>query len=145
MAEINQKLKWGLMGQGFNLKLIYPRPDSVDLVTFAKLLTAVEDSSANWREDMHFNTRASDAFKEWFGDPSEPLPEYAYALLSNWFLTRLKFIRESPRGHAALAMWNALFCAVPEGRLTDPKRNDKVLPEVFGLWWDKQLKCQENK
>jgi hypothetical protein len=136
------KLKWQHIGPNFDLAL--KNPESVNITSLHKLLKNVEESSANWRKDMHFNTRASEAFIDWLGAPSMPLPGYAYALLSNWFLTGLKFVRESPRGNAALEMWNNLFCAIPERRLTDPKRNDKIILHEFDLWWPKQQECQED-
>jgi len=145
MTKQVQKLKWERVGDSFDL--VVENPNSVDVYNLRRLLTIVEDSSANWRKNMRFNQRAAKAFRWWFYNPKAPLPGYAYALLSNWFLTRLKFIRESPRGQAALKLWSVLFCEIPkipEGRLTDPKLDYKILPEKFELWWPKQLRCQDD-
>jgi len=138
------KLKWERVNDSFDLKVI--NSDEIDVNEFKKLLTTVEVSSANWRKDMRFNQKASEAFREWFRDASMALPGYAYALLSNWFLTSLEFVRESPRGQATLEFWKGLFCAVPQDRLTSPEsgENHKILPEKFALWWPKQEKCQED-
>ncbi len=134
------KLKWECVGNGYDLRV--KNPETVDIAHLRKLLAEVEVSSANWRKNMCFNQRASKAFREWFRVPSGSLHAYAYCLLSNWFLTSLDFVRESPRGKAALKLWKAMFCDVPEKRLTDPKRNDVILPEVFNLWWENS-KSQE--
>jgi len=142
----HKKLKWERVQKDrFDLQLL--NPEDANVRQLRKLLRNVEISSANWRKNMRFNQRASRAFRQWLDNPSLPLPAYAYALLSNWFLTRLKFIRESPRGQAALKLWSALFCEIPEipeGRLTDPELDYKILPEKFELWWPKQLRCQDD-
>ena len=144
MTKKFKKLKWERVGDGFDLKV--KKPELVHIGRLIKLLTDVEVSSANWRKNMRFNQRASKALCKWFREPSLPLPGYAYALLSNWFTTSLKWVRESPRGQAALKLWEAMFCAVPEKkrRLTDPKRNDKIVSHEFKLWWMKQQKCQKD-
>jgi len=138
MTKKGNKIKWERVSGSFDL--VPSNPESVDKGYFQRLLTSVEDSSANWRKDMHFNQRAYKAFEDWIVNPSRSLPEYAYALLSNWFLTSLKFIRESPRGQAALRFWKVMFCAIPEKRLTDPKKDAKIKPEQFRMWWKKQEK-----
>ena len=140
-----KKLKWKRVQKDrFDLQLLNPKDANVRQLR--KLLRNVEISSANWRKNMNFNQRATKAFREWFREPSLPLPGYAYALLSNWFTTSLKWVRESPRGQAALEFWKALFCAVPPDgrRLTNPKGNDKILLREFHLWWKKQEKCQKD-
>jgi hypothetical protein len=141
----HKKLKWQLINERYDL--IVKNPEVVDVSHLANLFEVVEDGSANWRKNMRFNQRAAEAFRQWFCNPRAALPGYAYALLSNWFLTSLKFIRESPRGQAALKLWSALFCAIPEipeGRLTDPELDYKILPEKFKLWLLKQLRCQDD-
>lgn len=140
----HKKLKWEQVDDSFDLKATNVGKE--DIERFRKLLTTVEVSSANWRKNMRFNQRASKALREWFREPNLPLPGYAYALLSNWFTTSLKWVRESPRGQAALELWEVMFCAVPkpEGRLTKPRSNDKILSNKFKLWWMKQQKCQKD-
>jgi len=134
------KIKWGRVDTSFDV--VATNPESIDKGYFRRLLSEVETASANWRKDMHFNQRAYKAFEDWIVDPSRSLPEYAYAVLSNWFPTSLKFVRESPRGQAALRFCKVMFCAIPEKRLTDPKRDDKIKPEKFRMWWKKQQQCQ---
>jgi hypothetical protein len=143
MTKRSEKIKWEFAGADFDL--IPANPESIDRNHFRKLLTDVETASANWRRNIHFNRKAYKAFEKWIANPDRPLQEFAYALLSNWFLTDLKFIKESPRGQAALRFWNSLFCAVPEERITNPERNDKILQEKFCLWWNKQQKCQRGE
>lgn len=139
----HKKLKWKRVQKDrFNLQLLNPK--DANIRQLRKLLRNVEISSANWRKNMNFNQIATKAFREWFLKPNLPLPGYAYALLSNWFKTSLKFIRESPRGQAALEFWKVMFCAVPERRLTKPKKNDKILLQRFELWWIEQQKCQKD-
>jgi hypothetical protein len=140
MANRNGKIKWRRVGTSFDLERM--NEGSIDKDCFRRLLSGVETASANWRKGMHFNQRAYKAFEDWIEGRSDKLPGFAYALLSNWFLTSLKFIRESPRGQAALRFWKVLFCEIPQKRLTDPKRNDKILHERFQFWWDKQQECQ---
>lgn len=144
MAKRSAKLKWKRVKHGFDLQVLNPKDINVN--ELRKLLLNVETSSANWRKDMHFDQRASKVFREWFSCPSMPLPTYAYAKLSNWFLTHLEWVRESPRGRAALELWKVLFCAVPnlENRLTDTKKNYKILQGEFDLWWTKQQTCQKD-
>lgn len=142
MTKKFEKLKWERVNGSFDLRLLNPK--DVNVRQLKKLLHSVETSSANWRRNINFNKRASKAFREWFREPSLPLPGYTYALLNNWFLTSLKFVRESPRGQAALKLWDALFCYTPVRRLTNPKRNDKILSYEFKLWWTKQQTCQKD-
>ncbi len=145
MTKKDKKLKWERIDDSFDLKLVNTDAVHNDLKRKLKELhKKVETSSANWRKDMHFNKKASDAFEKWFSDPSMPLPGYAYALLSNWFKTGLKFIVESPRGISALELWKSMFCAVPDNRLTDPKKDYKILLAKFNLWWPKQQDCQDD-
>lgn len=139
----HKKLKWE-RAQKDRFDLQFVNPKDANVRQLRKLLRNVEISSANWRKNMNFNQRATKAFREWFFKPNFPLPGYAYALLSNWFKTSLKFIRESPRGQAALEFWKVMFCAVPERRLTYSKRDDKIIPQEFLLWWKKQEKCQKD-
>jgi len=142
MIKRCEKIKWERVGTSFDLVRV--KTGSIDKGCFRRLLSEVETASANWRKGMHFNQRAYKAFEDWIDEPSRPLPGFAYALLSNWFLTSLKFIRESPRGEAALRFWNRLFCVIPKERITDTKRDEKILHEKFRLWWDKQQKFQRS-
>ena len=138
-----KKLKWERSQKdNFDLQLL--NLEDADIRQLRKLLRNVEISSANWRKNINFNQRSSKAFREWFLKPNSPLPGYAYALLSNWFKTSLNFIRESPRGQAALEFWKVMFCAVPERRLTYSKKGYKITSQEFLLWWKKQEKCQKD-
>ena len=112
----------------------------LDIPNFRVLLKKVERPTPEF--DKPFSKIASRQFKRWFGDPSGPLPESAYALLSNWFLTANKVARESSRGIAAKKFWKTLFCNTPGTRLTDPKEDSKILLPRFDFWWIKQEKLQ---
>jgi len=137
-----KKFIWQQVDNTFNLQV--KNPEVIDKVHLKNLLRKVEYSSANWRKNMRFRHEASVAFEKWFDDFSSPLPAYAYALLSNWFTTSLSWVKESPRGIAALELWNTIFCAIPESRLTNPKRNTVIKKECFKLWWPRQQECQKN-
>jgi len=136
-----QRLRWeraSLREDCFDLELANPR--AFDANRCEELLEAVRTEDGV--HPPHFNTDASNEFQRWLNNLNTPLREQAYARLSNWFLTDKEHCRNSPLAQAGLELWNALFCARPDIRLTNPKRDDKILPERFALWWSKQLDCQ---
>lgn len=122
----------------FELQLT--NPNAINVKNFQNLFKIVEEADGIW--PRHFNSVASTEFKRWFSNLNTPLQEQAYARLSNWFLTDKEICRNAPLGQAAKEFWKAMFCAVPERRLTDPKRDEKILSDEFKLWWPKQQKCQ---
>ncbi len=138
-----ERLRWeraSILEDCFDLQLKDPK--DLDINRFRHLFEAVETSNGVW--PPRFNKDAIKEFRRWFSDLNTPLREQAYARLSNWFLTDKEFCRNSPLGQAALELWNILFCARPDIRLTYPKKDYKILRERFDLWWPRQLDCQEN-
>ena len=135
-----RKLKWERVDNSFDLKVT--NPNEVDVNKLKILLTTVKDTKSWGR---YFNKHASQEFHRWLDDLDTPLKEQAYARLSNWFLCDMQFIRETDLAKAALELWKAMFCTIPERRLTDPKRDDKILRGEFDLWWPKQQECQQNE
>ena len=105
-----------------------------------RLVQEVHDKPSNRK--INFSRPAYEALVRWCEDPTKPLPSQAYARVSNWFLTDSKVDNPSPRSKAAERLWNALFCARPRNRLTDPHDNGTVLETPFSAWWDRQQKCQ---
>jgi hypothetical protein len=93
---------------------------------------------------ISFESQAGVKFREWLESPNVVLPEETYAVLNNWAFGEGLWYKGKSTAIAALHLWEALFCARPEIRLTDPKiRNGKkILPERFDLWWPRQLDCQ---
>ncbi len=135
----HKKLKWDKVSSCFDLKL--KNYKDVDTKKLRKLLENAERNYPDYRKP--FSKKASELFERWFNETEQPLPGAAYALLSNWFLTGSSASKKTRAQHT-LNLWNALFCKIPERRLTNPKRNYKILKEEFDLWWPIQLKCQES-
>jgi hypothetical protein len=141
------KLKWEPIDRSFDLQLINPQQLDIDLAN--DLLEKVKKASLPNKE---FDNRAYSIFWQWLMKPDiQFLSEFAYATLSNWaFGTGNICIdrhgNRKQRAQAALNLWEYLFCANPDGRLTDPKiKGGKIiLPERFKLWWPRQQKCQED-
>jgi len=135
-----KKLKWEQITNCFNLKL--KNYKDVDIKKIRKMLEDVERPNPEYNKP--FNKYASRLFHRWFDDPSQPLPEAAYTLLSNWFLTACSASKSS-RAYHARRLWDALFFAEPDHRLTNWHISGrKVIPSKFLLWWKKQTKCQED-
>jgi hypothetical protein len=135
------RLRWArasLREGCFDLELT--NPEALDANHVGQLLKAVQTEDGV--NPPHFNTDAGGEFERWLANLHTPLREQAYARLSNWFLTEKADCRGSPLAQTALELWRALFCAEPGKRLTHPKKDHKILPEEFDLWWSKQLDCQ---
>jgi len=131
---------WERVGDSYNLKAI--DVDSIDVTYLETLLQNVEKDNPEFK--LRFSTDASDYFRRWFSNPKRSLKEGAYCLLSNWFLTSSPAGKSSRARHAR-KLWDALFCHVPEQRLTDWQvSNRKVIPQVFEKWWSAQLKAQSS-
>jgi len=135
-----QRPKWKVASLiGCDLQL--ENPGALDIDRCRQLIEALDKEDGIW--PRHFNTDASKEFHRWLSNLNTPLREQAYARLSNWFLTDKESCRNSPLGQVALELWNALFCSKPDIRLTNSKRDHKILRERFELWWPKQSDCQE--
>jgi len=114
---------------------------NLNIELFRGLLRKVKDHDPD--VNRPFSSKASQEFYKWFEAPNRPLAEAAYALLSNWFLGSGAWYKGKSRAKAAGNLWDALFCARPAERLTDPRRDDKILQTRFESWWPKQLDCQD--
>jgi len=138
----SQRLRWkraSCRDDCFDLELT--NPEALDVDRCRQLLEAV--TTEDGIRPPYFNKDASKEFHRWLSNLDTPLQEQAYARLSNWFLTDKEFCRNSPLGQSALELWNTLFCAKPDIRLTNPKKDYKILRERFDLWWPSQLDCQK--
>ncbi len=136
----SEKLKWYRVGSSYHLKVINYKV--VNTKKLKKLLGNVERPNPEYNKS--FNKRASQLFNRWFDDPSQPLREAAYTLLSNWFLNDCSASKSTRAEHAG-RLWDALFCVRPERRLTNWRiSGSRVIPHEFNLWWKKQVKCQES-
>jgi len=136
----SKKLQWERGDGGFDL--ICLNSDTLDKKMAEKLLQKIKAVYDDFKKP--FSDKASELWKNWVKNPKQPLPEAAYCLLSNWFLTGSRAANISIRAGIALLLWHKLFCAIPGSRLSDPKRNGKVIPQKFELWWENQQKCQDD-
>ena len=134
-----EKFKWERVGESYDLKLLNPEITSPGVLE--KLFAIAEGIESCGK---HLHRDSSNEFNRWFQNMDTPLKEQAYARLSNWFLCDMPFIPKSDLGLASRYFWDTLFCSKPEKRLTDPKKDHKVLPERFDLWWPNQQKCQKD-
>jgi len=121
----------------FDLVLVNTKNVNVKMIT--KLLENVEAYDPVVKQD--FDAKASKLFRKWLGSPSQTLKEHAYASVSNWFMSEGPRYKDKRRAFAAERLWEALFCAKPSQRLTNPG-SKKIKPERFSTWWSKQKKCQ---
>ena len=138
MTEKSKKLKWEQVIDCFDLKAT--NTQEINVKKLKEFLQNVKRNYPDYKKP--FSKKASGLFERWFREPERPLHGSAYGLLSNWFLTSSPASKTTRAKHA-LDLWRALFCAMPERRLTSSKRNDKILKEEFNFWWPKQQKCQE--
>lgn len=140
-SQGKSKLIWKRFGNGYNLKLA--NPEQANFKKLSKLLNEVVDADSEFR----FNKTVNSKFHELFNRSTDILSEQAYAVLSNWFMGEGPRYSQSPRKEKAKELWNALFCAFPQNRLTHTKRGkyEKIKPEEFQIWWEKQQKCQNEE
>ena len=135
-----KKLKWERLGNSFDL--ICLNPDDLDRKTARILLPKINVIYKDFKKP--FDKCASKLWQEWIENPSQPLQEKAYCVLSNWFLGEGP-AKTAIRAGLALILWHKLFCAIPDSRLTDWKISDsKVIPCRFERWWIKQQQCQKD-
>jgi len=139
IGEIPRWERASMLEDCFDLQLT--NPAGLDIDRCRQLVEALDEKDGI--HPPHFNKDASKEFHRWLSNLNTPLREQAYARLSNWFLTDKEFCRNSPLGQVALELWNTLFCSKPDIRLTNPKRDHKILRERFVLWWPSQLDCQK--
>jgi len=140
------QLRWEQVGGSFDLKLV--NPQDLDIKRANNLLEDVEKAIF---PDKNFDIKASEAFRNWLGRPDiEFLSELFIATLSNWAfgegnICRDRYNNRNPRAEAAFVLWEYLFCANPEGRLTDPEIDSgkTILQHHFDLWWNRQQGCQK--
>lgn len=89
------------------------------------------------------NARARTEIERWLNAPSTPLASFAYAKVSDWFLTGKGGEPESQLGFACKRLWACWFRAEPRERLTHPDAGGRVLPDQFENWWKTQSAWQE--
>jgi len=142
MTQHPKKLKWERVNNSFDLRV-----KNFGKIDKDKLIKLFEDVESSKCFHQHISAkRFLIPFKKWLEDTKRPLQGETYAVLSNWFKTRKARVPESQLGENAKKLWEALFCAVPQDRLTSPEpgENHKILPEEFALWWPRQLRCQQD-
>ena len=115
-------------------------PDDVDKDFLMELLKVVDKAPAG----QNFNKRAFRLFRTWVINPSEILPKFAFEKLDSWSFSEGNTAKGTDKQAAAQRLWDALFCARPDGnrRITESK-NGKIRSEEFNLWWPKQKECQQ--
>jgi hypothetical protein len=82
--------------------------------------------------------------RTWLQNSRLPLKSFAYALVSNWFLTNSPGDRNSSIARICQELWDELFAYRPEWpeRLTDPSRNDTILRDRFEDFYSKLVAAQ---
>ena len=134
-----KKLQWKRINGTFYLKVI--NVNEINSTNLKILLKKVEVDYSDYQKP--FSKDASKYLRQWLEQPSQPLKEAAYCLLSNWFLTECSASKSTRAFHAG-NLWDTLFCERPKCRLTNWRiSGKKVVPEKFKEWWTKQQKCQE--
>lgn len=134
----NQKLLWKKAHGTYNLLLV--NPGNLDVEKCKNLMDKIALPTPDFNKS--FSGRCQKLFYRWLDNPCAPFPEAVYCLLSNWPYSGFKAARESSRSSHILELWNELSFVLPERRLTDWKiSEEKVVPEVFELWWQKQQKA----
>ena len=135
-----EKLNWENVNNTYNLRLV--NTGNINFQNLEELFQKVIESNC---QGQTISKTFVALFKKWLDTPQLPLREEAYVLLSNWFLTEKPGVAGSSLAINAKILWKNLFCSKPTKRLSSPEgsKNDKILPERFDLWWQRQLKCQE--
>lgn len=138
--EERTTLRWEQVNDTYDLVL--KNPEAVQGATRETLEACLEKVSTKKGFGRQLSRDAVKELRRWLDNPQTPLKGQTYARLSNWFKTSIGAARESDLGDACAEFWNALFCAEPKRRLTDPKNDHKILSEEFALWWPVQQTCQ---
>ena len=140
MANFEKPI-WERIPGTYDLKV--NNPSNLDFNKYRQMLKNIE-LPTDYNKD--FSEKAVRLINEWFDNPDDkPLKEAAYCFLSNWPLTSIEKTRKSSRSVAIWQLWDELFCARPQRRLTNWKISGaKVIPAEFDLWWQKQQDCQSH-
>jgi len=140
MANDYDKPKWDVVNNTYNLKLL--NTVNINYENLEGLYQKVIESNC---QGETISKTFVVLFQKWLNNPQVPLREEAYVLLSNCFITEKPEVAGSSLAINAEILWNNLFCSKPTQRLSISKAgmNDKILPENFELWWQRQLECQE--
>jgi hypothetical protein len=121
--------------------LVVVNRNAMDLPRLRVLLEAIKKSTGA-SDKRALRTSAVVAFESWLDDPGQPLPSHAYARLSNWFLTEKRNDRESALAGRCAEMWDELFVARPQKRLTLTDANADIVDITFQVWWMVQQERQ---
>ncbi len=135
-----EKPIWEKIPGSYDLKV--KNPENLDVNKFRELLKKVKLPTPDLK--INFSKLATKLVNEWFDNLAEKsFAEAAYCLLSNWPLSGRKAASESSRSVAIWQLWDELFCARPERRLTNWRiSGSKVIPDEINFWWQKQKGCQ---
>jgi len=132
--------------ENFDLYLL--NYDKIDIGLLENGLASLEKMTKSIRQS--FSRQALEAFKKFFNDIHNPdytpvLKYRAYFVLSKWVkpASDLSPYKNSPLKHEAEKFWDILFCAPLNKRLDEWDSNGRIVPENFNLWWNEQLKCQQ--
>ena len=135
-----EKPNWENVNNTYNLRLV--NTVNINYEILEELFQKVIESNC---QGQTISKTFVALFQKWLDTPQLPLREEAYVLLSNCFLTEELGVAGSSLKTNAKILWKNLFCSKPTQRLSSPEdgKNDKILPERFNMWWQRQLKCQE--
>lgn len=127
-------------GSNNNFDLVVTNPQAVDARVLSASLNSIVEAR---RRGVTLNSDATQAFRDWLSNPSDPLKSLAYVLLSNWFLTN-SGDRHSEVATRCEKLWDELFLCRPLHRLSSSVRaqNHKMLPEQFERFWPRLLEAQ---
>lgn len=138
MTNDFEKPKWYILNKTYNLKLANTM--NINYQNIEDLFQKVIESNCLGKT---ISKTFAVSFQKWLNNPELSLREEVYVILSNCFLTEIPKVAASSLAITAESLWKNLFCSKPTRRLSRPGKNDKILPESFALWWQRQLKCQE--
>jgi len=125
-----------------NFDLILISPEEADVPALSAILDSI---IAVQHRGLTLNSAATQTFRDWLDNPSEPLKSLAYVSLSNWFLTN-GGDRHSEVAICCERLWDALFACRPERRLSSSLRaqNQRMLPEEFARFWPRLMAAQND-
>ncbi len=129
--KISSKLRWARHSDDYDLDLT--NADELtdeDWENLGRLLEKVKSATGRGK---HLDRRAVAILTEWINTRGKLLREKGYSLPSNWFMDEL--VAEEPLALACRSLWDTMFAARPESRLTDWRKRYGIIPEAFELWW----------